>query len=45
MYLASKQDPGNKDYQIRLAALEARIRGESMARGKVLALEWLKRRG
>ena len=45
VYLAGKQDPENKDYQVRLAALEARIRGELMARGKVLALEWLKRRG
>ncbi len=45
LYLAGKQDPANKDYQTRLAALEARIRGEWMARGKALALEWLKRRG
>jgi TPR repeat protein len=45
LYLAGKQDPQNKDYQVRLAGLEARIGAVLMARGKVLALEWLKRRG
>jgi hypothetical protein len=45
VYLATKQDPENKDYQNRLAHLEARIRAVLMARGRVLAREWLKRRG
>jgi hypothetical protein len=45
LYLASTRDPKNQEYRTRLSEVDARVRGELVARGKALALEWLKKWG
>jgi TPR repeat protein len=45
LYLASTRDPKNQEYRTRLSEVDARVRGDLVARGKALALEWLKKWG